>query len=293
MLKLGLCNETILRKMQSFPLHFFECRIDCIQKIQDDALYDYHYSRIILPQNIHKTTYANRFLDADQITLTLLQNKKDVRVHDIAVSSAITSLELYLSIKEKNIPCTFYISDKYANFYSNQHGLIHTILDDDGQAIHYYLFSVLASPQVSWLYPISRGLFYILNYLLGGINKNYLHQKSPCLSYHRKVLAHFQPGVFEAISYDIFYTQMINSFSYVRAMNILSLVYFNEEQIKKALDNIILSLREDGILQVGKTSVYGKNDVSYFRKQNQRLIHLQDLNQGSEIKSLCLDFPFQ
>ena len=76
----------------------------------------------------------------------------------------------------------------------------------------------------------------------------------------------------------------VKGFSYEEHFdNLLNLFYFSEEKIIKAINNLNESLLEGGILQIGRTTSEGINNVSFYKKQNGRFILVKRLNSGSEI----------
>jgi len=107
--------------------------------------------------------------------------------------------------------------------------------------------------------------------------------------YNKFIINLIDNNQIQDVSYDIFETRIYNRFTFVRCMNILNLVYFCEEKLYKGLENVVLSLKENGILQIGRT-VSSRNNVSFYRLQHGELIHLYDINDGTEIKEIIIKY---
>ena len=58
------------------------------------------------------------------------------------------------------------------------------------------------------------------------------------------------------------------------------------QEIKNAISNLTLSLTEDGILQIGRTTKKYINNVSLYRKIGTKLQLIEDYNDGTEIKDI-------
>jgi chemotaxis methyl-accepting protein methylase len=104
--------------------------------------------------------------------------------------------------------------------------------------------------------------------------------------FDREVLEHIQKGMIRSIDYDVFTTRMPRTFSFVRCMNLLNLSYFPRESIETALRNIIESLKEGGVLQIGRTHTNGTSHVGFYRKRGTRLEVLQEVGSGTELREV-------
>lgn len=88
------------------------------------------------------------------------------------------------------------------------------------------------------------------------------------------------------LNYDIFLAKENNTFNFVRCMNILNIEYFPEDKIIIGLQNLKDSLVDKGILLIGRTLQNGVNQASFYKKENNNLILMEEINGGSEIKSI-------
>jgi hypothetical protein len=98
----------------SFLRKFLVCRIDAIPRVGISAVHNYVYKHFYTSNAITKETSAGRFRDLDPIAaLPITQHRLD-SIHDVGVSSGVTSLDLYRALASTAMPFTFNISDKYA-----------------------------------------------------------------------------------------------------------------------------------------------------------------------------------
>lgn len=239
----------------------------------------------ILTQNkTSKQTAYKRFENLDTVSLKYISD--GALIHDIAVSSGITSVELFdlLSGNRKNIK--YHVSDKFSEYYVTQ-GWLSRIFDKSGELIGFYLFGIYATDHLPNKYPISRLLFRIINHYEP---KDRLHQPSPNAE-HAVLLCNelrnrIKDGVISHLEYDVFSSSLTNEFNFVRCMNLLNISYFTEDKLICAVKNIFRSLREGGIFQVGRTHSDNTHHVSFFIKENNKMRLLEEINSGSEIKHL-------
>jgi len=76
------------------------------------------------------------------------------------------------------------------------------------------------------------------------------------------------------------------SFHVIRAANILNLAYFGPDRLRRIVSNLLLGLRDGGLLVVCRTHGDGSNHATVFRYQASRLEILERLGRGSEIEGL-------
>ena len=68
-----------------------------------------------------------------------------------------------------------------------------------------------------------------------------------------KLLELIRKGHVEELSYDIFSTSLPDRFTFFRCMNVLNLGYFKSDAIRRALTLLENSLKDQGILLLGRT----------------------------------------
>lgn len=280
-LKFVTRSERLLRLVTRIPLlrKFLVYRTDAMSELQNPAVHDYVYRAFFTSNATSKQTSAGRFQDLDRIARSIVAEYKLGAIHDIGVSSGITSLDLYRALATTGIPLSFHISDKYAVYGST--GWCPTrIIDAQGSVTELYLFGVLGKRDVTNKYPVTRLLYWLLadRPVDGNIRWFVL--------FHHEVLEHINRGLIHRIDYDVFTTRMSCAFSFVRCMNLLNLGYFPRESIETALRNIVESLKEGGVLQVGRTHPNGTSHAAFYMKRGARLEVLQEVGGGTELREL-------
>jgi hypothetical protein len=174
----------------------------------------------------------------------------------------------------------FYISDKYSKFFISN-GCITRIYSADYTLMHFYLFNFLyADNKISNWFFLSKILFHILN-LIPVRSVAPLTQMTEIKLYNGKVIDALDTGKIHELEYDVLHTRTDRKFTFIRAMNILNRIYFTEEEILRALGNILYTLEENGLLLSGRTSK-SVNHVTFYRKVNSRLVILETVNNGSD-----------
>jgi hypothetical protein len=282
MIKIALKNILFLEKVSIIPVlkHFFIIKIsENFTEINSIPVLNKFYTDIYVPEKTSKKTKQNRFPDLDFHTINILKEQKKCIVHDIAVSSAISSYELYNLMNKENINCEFYISDKYAEIFIKK-GFITKVFSSDKQLIFGY-FACFFACDKNIFFPLTVLLFKLLS--KNKIKGNYDFK---LLLFHPEMLKKIRNEEITNISYDIFETEIIEKFTFVRAMNILNLGYFNKDKIVSGLKNIIKSMKNNAVLLVGRTNAENINNASFFKNENGKLIHVKDINAGSEIKNV-------
>lgn len=227
-----------------------------------------------------KQTAPDRFADVDGLSARLIRERGLRSVHDLGVSSGVGSLGLINALADQKV--AFFLSDKYAQATVGG-SLVKRFHDADGTLIGGCVFGVFFSRHLSWFFLLSKLLASIVSFfcrkpgattllLIDPEVKSLLETKKACWL-DRDIFAPPNPD---------------DRFDFIRCMNLLNHAYFNPDQIVLAVNNLLSTLNEGGVLQIGRTHSDGSNHVSFFAKQQGRLMHLQDFNSGSEIKPVVL-----
>jgi len=286
MIKIGLKNISILSFLNRIPVvkFFFVLKITKgFVKIENQAVLDKFYRDIFVNSKISKRTLEGRFADLDNITVALLQNQKNINLHDVAVSSGITSVDLYNRLHSNGMSLSFFVSDKYAEFFVKK-GFVKRVFDNEKQFVFgYYAFFFGVDKNLN--FPLTMWLFRKMRKI--PIPKQFDYK---ILLFHPKLQTLINNKQVNYIDYDILATKTELKFSFIRCMNILNFSYFSDAEIKQAVANIYSSLHENGILLVGRTEKNGKNNASFFEKKDSKYSLLQDVYGGSEIKSIVLAY---
>jgi len=257
----------------------FVYRTDAIFELRNAAVRDHVYRAFFTSNATSKQTSGGRFWDLDQVARAIIAELKLDSIHDIGVSSGVTSLDLYRTLITSGFPVKFFISDKYAMYGST--GQCPTrILDADGSVMELYLCGVLGKRDISNKFPVTR----LLHWLLA--DRPFDGPVRWFVLFDPQVLTHIEKGLIERIDYDVFTTRMPGAFSFVRCMNLLNLCYFHSEPIQTALRNIIESLKEGGVLQIGRTLPDRTNHATFYVKRRGRLDVVQQVGGGTELRGV-------
>ncbi len=261
----------ILREFVVYPL-------DQIQEIKDYEVFCGANKRFFLNNLTKKTTDVGRFKELELGWDEFLDKKQEYQIHDVAVSSGVTSLELLDTLKKYGIKPRLHISDKYSAFYIRKNAFCTTVFDANKELLHFYWFGLFASGKEHPLFFLSKILFFVLKGIL-----NPTFDEASCEKYslyHSSVHTAISAGAITEIDYDIFTGGLSEKFDAVRAMNIINENIFTKEQLKLAVGNIRNSLKENGLLLVGITNKSGVNNASWYRKSNNVFTPIKSLNDG-------------
>jgi hypothetical protein len=183
------------------------------------------------------------------------------------------------------MPFNFNISDKYA-VYGRAGRCVARIIDAEGLVKELYVCGILGKREdVSSKFPVTRFLYWLLadGPVTGDIRWFWL--------FDHEVQQFIERGLMRRIDYDVLQTRVPDAFSFVRCMNLLNFGYFSRVSIKIALRNVFESLREGGVLQIGRTHPDGTNHASLYMKRGTRLELLQDVRTGTELREIIAELP--
>ena len=268
----------IFKKMLVFNILFLD-------KIVSPKLFSNVIDQIRMPNGTCKTTIINRFSDLDQALSKILVNNpssSNFVIHDVAISDGITSVDLYNELKKKGLGIDYHSSDNYAELYYGDYLGLNYFIDKDGQIVRISYMGILCDKYLSWKFGISKllGIFF-LKFLKRKIlvNKKTVLLLSPNYKQLlKKELVHFKV-------HDVFdKSDLIGFFDVIRCMNILNTLYFTPDEIKVALTNLSLSLKENGLIVIGRTNPKnGLNEATIYEKHGDVFSSLESFNGGCEI----------
>lgn len=237
-------------------------------------------NNILLDNGVAKTTQPGRFAEIDS---WLAQNLHEscVSIHDIAVSSGITSLELKQKLESDGYKVNLSISDKFMSLRYFKRNFITYYYDIDGNFVLGNIFGIVAQRNCNKFFFITRLLSKVMS---KNAKKCFDNSLPELLLLHPEVCSSIDQKEVTFINYDIFKTSIYNEFDVVRAMNILNPIYFDVNEIKRAVRLIFSSLKEGGVLIVGRTHLEDKkNHVSVYEKKDGLFKHIKSFNGGSEV----------
>lgn len=274
MLRFVIHESTYLKIKSNFLKKFFVCNIN-LSPHSEECL-----STFTTSNATSKQTVRNRFYDLEEKTLSLFTQYNIQNIHDTAVSSGVTSVELYEKITQIK-PVDFFVSDKYAVIYSDGNKILR-FYDQEKKFICCYCCKIYFSPFMSWKFFISKAFSFLFKKIYATISEN------PRLLYllNRDLSSLIQQGKINFIEYDILNTHEFFSFDFVRCMNLLN--YFEEKEMHKALKNIYASLSQNGIFLSGRTIDNRYNKATFYIKEPYGFRVLFDINGGDENKKFVL-----
>ena len=281
MFKLALANEDLFNRLSKHPIlgRFVVFRIDCLPTLRDQELASRVYKKILTTDGTSKHTAPGRFRDLDSLVVDYLSHESNL-IHDVAVSSGVTSVELYSVLRDRGVPFKLMVSDKFSH-YLYRGTIVRKIYAVNKTLLLAYVGWILADRKCSWKFPISKFLFPLVRAF---------DKPSPPFGeiplYEFQLLELIRKGHVEELSYDIFSTSLPDRFTFVRCMNVLNLGYFKPDDISRALTLLKDSLKDQGVLLLGRTLPGGINAVSFYKKVFGHLELILDLNGGSEARHL-------
>ena len=282
MIKIASKNIRFLERISKIPVlkYFFVLKIsENFPQINSEPVLEKFYTDIYVSNRTSKRTVKNRFPDLNEISFEYIKKQKNPVIHDVAVSSGISSSEFFDFLKSKNINSNFYASDKYAEIRVKK-GFITKAYSSENKLIFAYF---------ACFFAVDKNIFFPLTVLLHKILKKIKVPEKfdyKLLLLHPELSQKINKNEIEFINYDIFNTEVKDKFSFVRVMNILNLGYFDEQKIKTALKNIKKSMKENAVLLVGRTNSDGINNAGFYKKENGQFVLLKDVNKGSEINQI-------
>ncbi|MES2176528.1 MAG: hypothetical protein V4550_01590 [Gemmatimonadota bacterium] len=256
-----------------------------LSRITDDALFAEICTRIILANTTSKMTERNRFADIEPRLIELLRADPPARVHDVAVSSGITAVELHAALSRQFPNVVLDISDKFGAV-SVSRGFPCRVFDLDGDFLFGYAGPFYCDPR---LRPTK-----FISLLLGRLIRASREQAAR-LPVDRTAL--FDPSTsaliranrIAAIDYDLFRTEIDGRYDLVRCMNILNIGYFPADMLRQGIRNVTRSVRENGLLLIGRNQAINVGThATLFRKVGGVLRVVEDFNGGSEVRDVAL-----
>ncbi len=254
-----------------------------------------------LPNGTWKTTSYRRLDDLNWLVERYLPAHRPLDVMDVAVSSAVSTVEWLESLERAGIQCRLTAGDAAVNAFllSMFGGWLRALVDSRGHVLQYEIggrgFEVPLRrryiPQyflpVLLMKAMGRALAPTLRASTAtgsrwGVTWRPLQLVSPSVR-----------GRIEVVEDDILVNRSYQRcFHVVRAANILNRGYFDDATLTAMVTNLRERLRAGGVLVVCRTTDEGVNHGTVFAlAANGRLQVLARLNDGSEIEQLALGLP--
>jgi hypothetical protein len=287
MFRVRIKSENIWRRASETPILKKLVRADMqsISNMKSPETIDLAFSEIDLLSGVSKQTNTQRFAEVDHMSVQLITSRSLMKIHDVGVSSGITSLELRRQLDAAGFEGEMFISDKFARFWVHRRGASTDIFDSDQNIVCSYFGPLVGDSEDTWKLPISR-LIYRRALKRGFDEKN----EESFLLLHPDVLDAIEKSDIGFIDFDVFENQSERLFDYIRCMNLLNLGYFSTEKIMNGLRTLHTCLLQDGILQVGRTHLEGGNHVSFYERTSDGFAPVKTIGKGSEIAHLVTEF---
>lgn len=284
MMQLVVKREWLAKRLYRSTLcdRFIRYDLRCAADFTDEDLIAYIYRRVGIHGGITKQTAQNRFSTLDTRSAELIAAQDLPRVHDIGVSSGITSVELFERLQAVGANAAkVTVSDRYARFYAQENGLQTDLFDADQRLQCSYLGPLYGDRHTSSKYPLSQWLYRRAAAFDGD-------QAKPFYLFHPKLLRLIDTGAISVLEYDVLNTKITEPFTYVRCMNLLNLSYFEESALLQGIGNVKSSIADGGVLQIGRTEQSGENHVGFYHKTRAGLERFEQIGDGSEVHDLII-----
>tara|TARA_Y100001970_G_C14187151_1_gene833238 strand:+ start:977 stop:1789 length:813 start_codon:yes stop_codon:yes gene_type:complete len=230
-----------------------------------------------------KTTSFNRMLDLNKKLKKYLKKifSRKVIICDLGISSGQTTLELFNDLKgvkikniygfDKNLNIKIYRLKKFIFLYDSKNNLLMVEYNKYCLRYRYFFFLKIIEKFLLFLLKFINAKCYKSNMLMPSLDKI-----DKC--------KFFEQNIFNIEK------KYYNFFNVVRVSNLLNYSYFSEKNLKIAISNINKISKEKCVVLINRTTNKKKNLASLFIKKGGKFELLEDINGGSEIKDLMLEF---
>lgn len=279
---------------------------------REEDLLNQLYNQLTVAHGIYKTTRRGRFAEFDQLVaadvLRRYPGVATLKMHDLAASSGISSLELFQAIRAHR-PVELHFSDLYDRLKVVRvpDSRWDVVFDSTGNALEYvgHGFALSASKGESRRHPINQLLKRMLDRSLLPRADRLLDASEnanadPAGENVREVML-LHPECLRAITehedfrffrHDLF-APLEGEYHVLRAMNIFNPGYFGDEQILAGVRASAHGLVEGGVFLIGRSVEErdGQPRATAFVRSKNRLFAAWDLNGGAENKTSIDGMP--
>jgi hypothetical protein len=250
-------------------------------------------------RNVLKRTYKNRFNNFDNLSVNKIseQNYDEISIFDIAISDGCASYYFLERVVNQFQNFCYTGSDIHINYYLNkkyESSRSYIITDENKKVVE------ITKPPFVWNFARTEGRFYFINNFL---KKHYLKKaerelKKNKIKFKEKIeLIHpdfktllSKNSEFKVQNYNLF-NEIPGKYTIIRAMNILHLGYFNDDQLILILNNLYNGLETSGLLIEGSNENAGTPvEGAIYKKCNDGFMLLSEPEKPSRIKKLILSF---
>lgn len=278
---------------------------------EQHALEQQFFDQVVLPNGTFKTTYPSRFDNINEAFLPHIATlaNRPIKIMDVGASSGISTSEWYTYLSRSGIDCDITGSDRTIyvwlvtfRFTSK----VAALVDRDGKIIHFDLFGVGYRRQpIRKLLRLNTLRTLAVSALLRAamvLDGGSLWARAGLTTSHQRFMLKYQPIALLSRSFaDNCRLRMIEddllaekdstlcqAFDVIRAGNILNLIYFPVDQIRRILTTLKRRLKEGGLLIIVRTDPNGENNGSIFRLAGDQFLVVDRFGKGSEIEPIVI-----
>lgn len=202
---------------------------------------------------------------------------RPLNVLDVAISSGISTQEWYDQLSTERVEVKIVGSDLYVDVLHLPGKTIDILFDKELNVIHLGLWGSGVHPRVLKILRSSGLNVLIRAFMKSGVSVQPLSLVSKAV----RNVSVIEEDLENSDTWDV------ERFHVIRAANILNLVYFSEDRLRKMIGLLTQRLRAGGLLIVCRTHHDGTNHASVFRFDGDVLTVLGRLGNGSEIEHLA------
>jgi hypothetical protein len=241
------------------------------------------FTRIRLPSGVHKTTELRRLDDVNERVLRFLPSDRPLELMDVAVSTAITTVEWSEQLTAAGIDHHLLAGDSHIDAAWLSLPFCDLLLDRDRNRL---LLAVVLGRSIDVLGSSWRSAL-ALPVLKTAV------RVSKVMRVPMRHIELVSPRVrgcpaIDIVEDDIFVArpELRGRFHVVRAANILNRGYFDDARLRAAVAGLRERLRPGGLLIVCRTLEDGSNHGSFFKADGDGWTVIDRIGDGSEIERL-------
>ncbi len=262
------------------------------------------FNQINISGTLYKTTYYHRLDDLNVATDNHLPKDYELKIMDVAVSSGITTVEWVQHLESSGFK--FHMTGGDIAMDVSMISFVNSINILIGQYGKVFQFDLFGWPLPNSPMRIRGKIFKTLNILLNILIQTKLiknrRKKNGGREFHSNIL--FQVTPLKLISNKTRNVKNLvlieddiqnddpdyhSKFDVIRAANILNKQFFDDNALRKMVDNLRKKLKPGGILIVCRTLADEKNHATIFKLTDKNHFQaIETLGQGSEIADLVV-----
>jgi hypothetical protein len=246
---------------------------------------EHFFTRIRLPNGVHKTTEAHRLDDLNELVTGLLPEERPLELLDVGISSGITTREWSEHLTDAGVAHEIVAGDSHTDGEWLSFRWADLLFDRDREDLLYadvFGFGVNISRD-SMHSAVLVSALKLLTRLSVFLRPEVRHVElvTPRLRDCQRITV---------VEDDIFNRrpEMTGRFHALRAANLLNRGYFDDHRLREAVAKLQDRLRRDGLLIVCRTRPDGTNHGTVFQLTEGRWAPVARIGDGSEIEDLVL-----